>query len=188
MMYIKFNIMKKLFVLMLAAMTFVACDDDPNDAYFEQLSLEELLTTGAGVDFLVRTSESVDSDAIVGFIKDNVFYVDRNEVFVYDEGWGNPLLNGAGSSYTLIWDDYTIYKCWWNFAESCESYRKIEHEGDHYAALMREFGKDAQVVAFVENVLIIQYHDDYGRFIRQIAYIRDSRDEIIDKFLKDVVM
>ena len=79
-----------------------------------------------------------------------------------------------------------IHKCWWNFAESCESYRKIEHDGDHYAALMRQFGKDAQVVVFVENVLIIQYHDDYGRFIRQIAYIEDRRDEIIEKFLKDV--
>lgn len=83
--------MKKLFILLLAAMAFVACDDDPNDAYFEQLSLEELLTTGAGVDFLVRTSESVDSNTIVESIKDKVFYVDRNEVFVYDEGWGNPL-------------------------------------------------------------------------------------------------
>ena len=178
--------MKKLFILLLATMAFVACEDDPNDAYFEQLSLEELLTTGAGVDFLVRTSESVDSNTIVESIKDKVFYVDRNEVFVYDEGWGNPLLNGAGASYTLFWDDYTIYKCWWNFAENCESYRKIEHDGDHYAALMRQFGKDAQVVVFVENVLIIQYHDDYGRFIRQIAYIEDRRDEIIEKFLKDV--
>lgn len=178
--------MKKLFVLMLAAMAFVACDDDPNDAYFEQLSLEELLTTGAGVDYLVRSSEAIDKDAVIGAVNDKVLDVVGHERFRYDDGWFTENLYGGGSSYYLIWDDFTMYSCGIYWGTLSATYTKIEHDGDHYAALMRQFGKDAQVVVFVENVLIIQYHDDYGRFIRQIAYIEDRRDEIIENFLKDV--
>lgn len=183
--------MKKLFVLMLAAMVFVACEDNPNDAYFEQLSLEELLSTGGGVDFLVRRSEVIDGDNVIDAIKDKVLNVDRNEIFMYDEGWSTPDLIGGVTVYFVIWDDNSIYSCWTSDYPSDESgytlkRLKIAHDGDHYAALMRQFGKDAEVVAFVENVLIIQYHDDYGRFIRQIAYIRDSRDRIVEIYLKDV--
>ena len=178
--------MKKLFVLMLAAMVFVACEDNPNDAYFEQLSLEELLSTGGGVDFLVRSSGTIDEDTVIEAIQDNVLDVNRNDIFMYDEGWSTPVLNGAGASYWVIWNDNSIYCCWDNHIDDSPNKYKIEHDGDHYAALMRQFGKDAQVVVFVENVLIIQYHDDYGRFIRQIAYIRDCRDRIVEIYLKDV--
>lgn len=179
--------MKKLFVLILAAMTFVACEDDPNDAYFEQLSLEELLTTGAGVDYLVRSSEAIDKDAVIGAVKDKVLDVVGHERFRYDDGWFTEDLYGTGSSYYLIWDDFTMYRCGINWGTLRATYTKIAHDGNHYAALMRQFGKDAEVVAFVENVLIIQYHDDYGRFIRQIAYIEDRRDKVIETYLKDVV-
>lgn len=79
--------MKKLFILLLATMVFVACEDDPNDAYFEQLSLEELLTTGAGVDYLVRSSEAIDKDAVIGAVKDKVLDVVGHERFRYDDGW-----------------------------------------------------------------------------------------------------
>lgn len=178
--------MKKFFVLLLAAMVFTACSDSlSGDIDYSTLSIEELVTTGDGVDYLVRTAGTVDEAEVAKTIADKVLYVNRNDLFYLEKSWVQPEIYGASFGYLLLLDNQTLLVCSYAMPESCYMYDKKELKGDAYAALINEAanGEGASVVAYVENVLVVEYTDVYGRLTRQVVRIQNLRDKIVNDYL-----
>ena len=74
--------MKKYLLILLAAMALTACSDSMSDDIdYSTLSIEELVTTGDGVDYLVRTAGPVDEKEIMEAIADKALFINRNNVF-----------------------------------------------------------------------------------------------------------
>ena len=178
--------MKKYLLILLAAMALTACSDSMSDDIdYSTLSIEELVTTGDGVDYLVRTAGPVDEKEIMEVIADKALFINRNNVFFYENGWTQPVLYGAGWGYLLQLDDENLLECSYMMPEGCYEYTKKEHKGDVYAVVLYEVAEstDAKVVAYEEHVLVVEYTDIYGRLTRQVVQVQDVRDKIVNDYL-----
>lgn len=93
--------MKKLFVLMFAAMAFVACNDEVEDIDYSTWTVEELLTTGGGIDYLVSQTKEINYDELNERLKTEVLFYNRMSAFTQHDGtWVEILLvGGCGGVY-----------------------------------------------------------------------------------------
>ena len=184
--------MKKMLLLLVALVAFAACDDDPID--YSTWSNEELLATPGGVDYLIRTAAPIDYAAIEEELETKVF--DPYYFFVYSsrDGWldsQDKWDGGVDLNPFVVLDDVVRY-C---FREDVDDYRTSEGErveymyfeypytGDRLAAVLKYRGHErANLKARIENTLIVESYDEYGRRWLDLVRLTDNREEYLNTY------
>ena len=153
--------MKKLFVLMLATMTFVACNDEEEFIDYSTWTVEELLTTGGGIDYLVSQTKEINYDELNERLKTEVLSYWLNPVFVLEKGvWMETWQDGGiGGGCMVLMDDNAVAEM---------------------AGKMMAWSK---IVAYVGDTLVIEYeHGDRRTPARFLAKFTDGREWVLNTY------
>ena len=179
--------MKKYLLMLLAAMAFVACNETP-DVDYSTWTVEELLTTGEGIDYLVKQTKEINYDELNERLKTEVLSYWLNPVFVLKNGkWAETRMDGFGGGYMVLMEDNTFRDCF-----------EIEHQpelgkiyktysaGDN--AVVEMVGKMvawSKIVAYVGDTLVCEY-ESYGIPTRFLAHFADCREVVLNKYTNNL--
>ncbi len=183
---LKFTDMKKLFILLLAAMAFVACNDEEEFIDYSTWTVEELLTTGGGIDYLVSQTKEINYDELNERLKTEVLSYCVNPVFVLQDGvWVETLMLGGVSGFMVLMEDNTFRHCY--ELEHAPKWGKLYQTHDAYDNAVAEMvGKMmawAKIVAYVGDTLVIEYeHGDRRTPTRFFAKFTDGREWVLNTY------
>lgn len=185
--------MKKLFVLMLAVMAFVACNDTP-DIDYSTWSVEELLTTGGGIDYLVSQTKEINYDELNERLKTEVLFYWLNPVFMLQDGvWVETRMLGFGGGYMVLMEDNTFRHCYepdlGMHLAGMKVYRTYDAYDNAVAEMVGKMWGWARIVAYVGDTLVIE--NDWKRYsdeqpTRFLVKFRNSRKKILESYIYDV--
>ena len=186
---LKFTDMKKLFILLLAAMAFVACNDEEEFIDYSTWTVEELLTTGGGIDYLVSQTKEINYDELNERLKTEVLSYCVNPVFVLEKGvWTETWQDGGiGGGYMVLMEDNTFRHCY--ELEYAPKWGKLYQTHDAYDNAVAEMvGKMmawAKIVAYVGDTLVIE--NDWKRYsdekpTRFLAKFTDGREWVLNTY------
>ncbi len=188
---LKFTDMKKLFILLLAAMTFVACNEEELDMeYYSQLPPEELITTGGGIEYIVRAYGNVDQAALNTMLQT---YALHSQLIYWksSKGWYEPeLLGNTPVVYMLDQEEQLricmkqpIPKTLKDGSKVYTFYIPLVHEGNPIAAIADYSTVGlGRIVAHYDKIVVFQYTDEYGRETRQVYQFMNDREEFLNNY------
>lgn len=183
---LKFTDMKKLFILLLAAMTFVACNEEEEFIDYSTWTVEELLTTGGGIDYLVSQTKEINYNELNERLKTEVLSYCVNPVYVLQDGvWVETLMLGGVSGFMVLMEDNTFRHCY--ELEHAPKWGKLYQTHDAYDNAVAEMvGKMmawAKIVAYVGDTLVIEYeHGDRRTPARFLAKFTDGREWVLNTY------
>lgn len=185
---LKFTDMKKLFILLLAAMTFVACNEEEEFIDYSTWTVEELLTTGGGIDYLVSQTKEINCDELNERLKTEVLSYCVNPVFVLQDGvWVETLMLGGVSGFMVLMEDNTFRHCY--ELEHAPKWGKLYQTHDAYdnavAEMVGKMWAWAKIVAYVGDTLVIE--NDWKRYsdekpTRFLAKFTDGREWVLNTY------
>ncbi len=179
------NIMKKLLFLFAALIALAACDDDAVD--YSTWTTEELLATPAGVEYLIQNASPIDYAAIEEELETLVFHP-YYFFCLNSDGWSEACdYDGTAISYYFVMDD-VVRGCFdtdmtplmrpdGKYTQSYYIDKKFT--GDRLSAILNDWRSDAQIKARVENTLIMEYYDQYGRRWLHLVSLVDMREQLL---------
>ena len=180
--------MKKLFILLLAAMTFVACNDEEEFIDYSTWTVEELLATGGGIDYLVSQTKEINYDELNERLKTEVLSYWLNPVFVLEKGvWMETKMIGLGGGYMVLMEDNTFRECFQPELGMALAGMKVYRTYDAYDNAVAEMaGKMmawSKIVAYVGDTLVIEYeHGDRRTPARFLAKFTDGREWVLNTY------
>lgn len=182
--------MKKYFLTLLAAMALVSCDDmfSSDEVDYSTMTIEELLQTGDGIDYLVKQSKEINFDELNERLKTEVLSYCINPVFILQDGvWEQRWMVGGGGGYMVLMEDNTFRHCY-----------ELEHQPelgklyDTYSAgdnaVVEMVGKMvpwSKIVAYVGDTLVCEY-ESYGIPTRFLAFIGPWRESVLSEYTHDM--
>lgn len=173
--------MKKLFILLFAAMAFVACNDEVEDIDYSTWTVEELLTTGGGIDYLVSQTKEINYDELNDRLKTEVLFYWANPVFKLQDGiWTKTWLDGISGGYMVLMEDNTFRACYED-EQTAIKYYIVHDAGDNSVAEMARKMLGGRIVAYVGDTLVIEF-DWGGTPTRYLAHFEDNREWVLKTY------
>ncbi|MBR2628971.1 MAG: hypothetical protein IKD24_04720 [Alistipes sp.] len=188
--------MKNLFVLMLAAMVFVACNNDGDSETaidFGALTHEEILTTKGGLDYLVSLGASYDRNALSKRLESETLDTRENQIWtLVDNDWQMDYAFGGGSSTIyLLQNATTLRACFLLGVQTKDGglidmavYRDVKVVGDPFSQLLADLSGDWSVIAYVGDYVICERDNMWGSE-RIVAKFCNNRDEVLERYTVD---
>ena len=180
--------MKKLFILLLATMTFVACNDEEEFIDYSTWTVEELLTTGGGIDYLVSQTKEINYDELNERLKTEVLSYGLCKVFELEKGvWMEIWKDGGGAGCMVLMEDNTFRHCF--ELEHAPKWGKLYQTHDAYdnavAEMVGKMWAWAKIVAYVGDTLVIE--NDWKRYsdekpTRFLAKFTDGREWVLNTY------
>lgn len=167
-------------------MAFVACNDEEEFIDYSTWSVEELLTTGGGIDYLVSQTKEINYEELNERLKTEVLSYCVNPVFVLQDGvWVETLMSGAGAGCMVLMEDNTFRHCF--ELEHAPTWGKLYQTHDAYDNAVAEMvGKMmawAKIVAYAGDTLVIEYeHGDRRTPTRFLAHFYDGREWVLNTY------
>ncbi len=178
--------MKKLFILLLAAMAFVACNDEVEDIDYSTWTVEELLTTGGGIDYLVSQTKEINYDELNDRLKTEVLSYSLYHIFKLQDGiWTKTWLDGIGGGYMVLMEDNTFRHCFEleHQPELGKLYRTHDAGDNAVAEMVGKMVAWSKIVAYAGDTLVIEYeHGDSRTPARFLARFADCREWVLNKY------
>ncbi|MBE6190243.1 MAG: hypothetical protein E7145_04800 [Rikenellaceae bacterium] len=177
--------MKKLFILLLAAMAFVACNDEEEFIDYSTWTVEELLATGGGIDYLVSQTKEINYDELNERLKTEVLSYCMNPVFVLQDGvWVETLMIGSGAGCMVLMEDNTFRHCFeLEHAPKWGKLYRTHDAGDNAIVEMVRAMCADKIVAYAGDTLVIEYEiTDYKIPTRFLAHFYDGREWVLNTY------
>lgn len=181
--------MKKFLVVMLATMVFVACNNEAvDDIDYSTWTVEELLTTGDGIDYLVKQSKEINFDELNNRLKTEVLSYCINPVFILQDGvWEKKWMVGGGGGYMVLMEDNTFRHCY-ELEHQPELGKLYETYSAGDNAVVEMVGKMvawSKIVAYVGDTLVCEY-ESYGIPTRFLAFVGPWRESVLSEYTHDM--
>ena len=177
--------MKKLFILLLAAMAFVACNDEEEFIDYSTWTVEELLTTGGGIDYLVSQTKEINYDELNERLKTEVLSYGRYKVFELEKGvWMEIWKDGAGAGCMVLMEDNTFRHCFeLEHAPMWGKLYRTHDAGDNAIVEMVRAMCADKIVAYAGDTLVLEYEiSDYKIPTRFLAHFSDGREWVLNTY------
>ena len=182
--------MKKYFLILLAAMALVSCDDmfSSDEVDYSTMTIEELLQTGDGIDYLVKQSKEINFDELNERLKTEVLSYCINPVFILQDGvWEKKWMVGGGGGYMVLMEDNTFRHCYeLEHQPELGKIYKTYSAGDN--AVVEMVGKMvpwSKIVAYVGDTLVCEY-ESYWSPTRFLAFIGPWRESVLSEYTHDM--
>ena len=182
--------MKKYFLILLAAMALVSCDDmfSSDEVDYSTMTIEELLQTGGGIDYLVKQSKEINFDELNERLKTEVLsYSDHNIFELQDGVWVKVMMDGGGGGYMVLMEDNTFRHCY-ELEHQPELGKLYETYSAGDNAVVEMVGKMvawSKIVAYVGDTLVCEY-ESYGIPTRFLAFIGPWRESVLSEYTHDM--
>lgn len=192
--------MKKLMILLAAAIGFAACEsNDEQSNSFEGMPVEEIVQQEGGIDYLIEISKPVDESVLVDLLQGGK--VLRQDIIQYcyeDRQWVPHTLIGMSTSYMLLLDENTYRTCW-----DCSDrgvlflngqcvtlvYRNYVYNGDlceHIWDWMFYDPSNVKVEAYVDDFIFITCTNHYGERVGVLLRVCDDREQIMAEYCNNI--
>ncbi len=179
--------MKKLFILLLAAMAFVACNEEKEFIDYSTWTVEELLTTGGGIDYLVSQTKKINYDELNERLKTEVLFYNDSRIYTKrDDVWTTAMVDGNLYPCFVLMENNTFRMCF-----------EVEHEpmwgmlyrtynvGDNAVVeMVEQMDAGAKIVAYIGDTLVVEYYwnGDSNMLTRALAYFADCREWVLNTY------
>ena len=183
--------MKRILTILFAAMAFVACNDEID---YDSMTLEEILSTNAGWDYLIATYDERDKEEIIELLKTKTWSINGGYQWELENGiWTLRHMDGGlGYDHTILNEQYVrrfidesvppfAYK-YRDFAYTDDPLEVIlEHSRWYNASYPRIIG------LYKKKTILIEYEDDgYGNKVRLVGNIVDNRQQMLEQYTTPV--
>lgn len=181
--------MKKIIYLFaFAAMALVACNDEID---YDSMTLEEILSTNAGWDYLIATYDERDKEEIIEQLKTKTWSINGGYQWELENGiWTLRHMDGGlGYVHTILNEQYVREFLQYGFLPPYTyKYRDyaytddplevmLEHSRWHNASCPRIIG------FYKDKTILIEYEDDgYGNKVRMVGNIVDNRQQMLEQY------
>lgn len=180
--------MKRILTILFAAMALVACNDEID---YDSMTLDEILSTNAGWDYLIATYDERDKEEIIELLKTRTLCIVHLYQWQLVNGiWTLRHMDGGSSyDYTILNEQYVrkflrdgylppyTYK-YRDYAYTDDPLEvMLEHSRWHNASCPRIIG------FYKDKTILIEYEDDgYGNKVRMMGNIVDNRQEMLEQY------
>lgn len=181
--------MKKLFILLLIVIAFVACNNEAvDDIDYSTWTVEELLTTGGGIDYLVSQSKEINYDELNNRLKTEVLgYNDHIKYIKRDGVWSGEKINGNICPFFVLMENNTFRMCYepshdWSRGKG---YKTYDAHDNAVAEMVGKMEARAKIKAYAGNAIVIEFYSGYGYPCRAIATFRNLREQMLNEYVRD---
>ena len=182
--------MRRIIIILLATITFVACNNDDGIDY-SLLTLEEIATTNGGWDYLETHYEAFDYEQFVAMMTTGYFTVDCNEYVLTDKRWNHYLAIGTVTRHFTWLDAGTMRECYYLPEYMSEDFQSYYYYKDFAVtdknwlhAVVNAKGENSRVIGlYKDEAILIEYENYYGQIIRVICRIhKEGQEELLSLY------
>ena len=178
--------MKKAFlIILLAALTFVACNDDEID--YSSLTLEEIVATNGGWNYLTGHYGSYDYEQLVAMMGTGYFTVNFETYTLTEHGWEPQFVDGGIARHYAWLDAETMRGCFrLPFDLSTDFQNHYYHKDftvnkDNWFDSVLDYTKNARVIGLYKDEAILFEYETFrgGDTERMICRIhKEGKEEL----------
>ena len=179
--------MKKLFILLLATMAFAACNDEEGFIDYSTWTVEELLTTGGGIDYLVSQTKEINYDELNERLKTEVLFYNDSRIYTKrDDVWTTAMVDGNLCPCFVLMENNTFRMCFevehapmWGML-----YRTYNVGDNAVVEMVEQMDAGAKIVAYIGDTLVVEYYwnGDSNMLTRALAYFADCRESVLNTY------
>lgn len=186
--------MKKLFILLLATMTFAACNDEEEFIDFSQMPIDEVITSMEGVEWLIK-QQMVDWDGLVADAAKGTFHNEpamHDWVYFAGEWVERRWVDGpiAVAKVIVVMDDNTYRHCYSPMPAgdgAKDIYRECSYAVDPETRVVEitdgASKKSVKILYYSDGVGLAEVYFNSGSIVRMNLRFYDDREEMLKKYV-----